>query len=411
MKAIKLIMVTEKNNNKYYNMTEIENTDSFEVEYGRVDVTSTKKVFPMRDWDKKLKSKLKKGYEDKTHLFLEKTTQNDTKLNEIPEKIIAQLIEELQNFANKQIATNYKVSANSVTQKQIDEAQKLIDELSSIVGKRKKLNEEKIQSFNKTLLELFKVIPRKMKKVALELVTYDNHDSKELREIINLKLNDEQSLLDTMAGQVQLNTNKKEESSKTDLTILDVMGIKIDIASPRDIKIIKNNLGEIKNKFKAGYKVINIKTQKIFDLNIKNSNNQTTNLFWHGSRNENWFNILQTGLLIRPSGAIHTGSMFGDGIYFASKARKSLGYSSLRGSYWSGGNANKGFMALYDVHVGKQKHIYKHDRGCYTITHKKLQKENNYDSIFAHGGVDLCNDEFIVYKSNQSTIKYLVEFK
>jgi hypothetical protein len=36
---------------------------------------------------------------------------------------------------------------------------------------------------------------------------------------------------------------------------------------------------------------------------------------------------MQTGLLIRPSGAI-SGSMFGDGIYFADKAQKSIGYSS-----------------------------------------------------------------------------------
>jgi poly [ADP-ribose] polymerase len=44
---------------------------------------------------------------------------------------------------------------------------------------------------------------------------------------------------------------------------------------------------------------------------------------------------MQTGLLIRPSGAVHTGSMFGDGIYFADKAQKSIGYSSLSGSHWT----------------------------------------------------------------------------
>jgi poly [ADP-ribose] polymerase len=37
--------------------------------------------------------------------------------------------------------------------------------------------------------------------------------------------------------------------------------------------------------------------------------------------------------MIRPSGAVYTGSMFGDGIYFADKAAKSIGYSSLSGSY------------------------------------------------------------------------------
>ena len=71
--------------------------------------------------------------------------------------------------------------------------------------------------------------------------------------------------------------------------------------------------------------------------------------------------------MIRPSGAIHTGSMFGDGIYFANKAQKSIGYSSLRGSYWTNGGSNKGYLALFDVHVGNQKHIKTHDSSCYKL--------------------------------------------
>jgi poly [ADP-ribose] polymerase len=67
---------------------------------------------------------------------------------------------------------------------------------------------------------------------------------------------------------------------------------------------------------------------------------------------------MQTGLLIRPSGAVHTGSMFGDGIYFADKAQKSIGYSSLSGSHWTKGNENRAFLALFDVHVGNQKETY-----------------------------------------------------
>jgi poly [ADP-ribose] polymerase len=65
---------------------------------------------------------------------------------------------------------------------------------------------------------------------------------------------------------------------------------------------------------------------------------------------------MQTGLLIRPSGAVHTGSMFD--VYFADKAQKSIGYSSLSGSHWTKGNENRAFLALFDVHVGNQKKSY-----------------------------------------------------
>jgi poly [ADP-ribose] polymerase len=131
-------------------------------------------------------------------------------------------------------------------------------------------------------------------------------------------------------------------------------------------------------------------------------------LYFHGSRNENWFNILQTGLLIRPSGAVHTGSMFGDGIYFADKAQKSIGYTSLNGSYWARGGDNKAFLALFDVHLGKQKEILHHDSSCYSLSDKVLKKDG-YDSVFAKGGADLRNNEFIVYNSAQCTVSHLIE--
>jgi poly [ADP-ribose] polymerase len=116
---------------------------------------------------------------------------------------------------------------------------------------------------------------------------------------------------------------------------------------------------------------------------------------------------MTTGLLIRPSNAVHSGSMFGDGIYFADKFQKSFGYTSGRGSYYAGGSSNEAILALYDVHVGEQKHIKHHDSSCYSLSAKVLAKDG-FDSVFAHGGADLRNNEYIVYQSPQSTIKYLV---
>lgn len=114
--------------------------------------------------------------------------------------------------------------------------------------------------------------------------------------------------------------------------------------------------------------------------------------------------------MIRPSGAVHTGSMFGDGIYYADKFQKSYGYTDGRGSYWAGGGQNEAFMALYNVHVGKQKEILHHDSSCYKLSKSVLDREG-YDSVFAKGGADLRNNEYIVYDGAQCTIEYLIWLK
>jgi poly [ADP-ribose] polymerase len=100
--------------------------------------------------------------------------------------------------------------------------------------------------------------------------------------------------------------------------------------------------------------------------------------------------------------------MFSDGIYLADKAQKSINYTSLRGSYYTRGNSEKAYLALFKAHVGNQRHIYKHDSSCYEITYAKLQKDG-FDSVFAHGGADLINNEYVVYTTSQCTIEYFVE--
>jgi len=116
------------------------------------------------------------------------------------------------------------------------------------------------------------------------------------------------------------------------------------------------------------------------------------------------------GLVLRPANAIITGKMFGYGLYFADKFRKSLNYSSLWGSYWSGGQSNKAYLALYDVHLGHSLKIKKHQGWCSQLTAEKLKvKGGKYNSVFAQGGADLINNEYIVYHQSQCTVRYLVE--
>jgi poly [ADP-ribose] polymerase len=104
--------------------------------------------------------------------------------------------------------------------------------------------------------------------------------------------------------------------------------------------------------------------------------------------------------------------MFGHGIYFAPLAQKSLGYTSLHGSYWAGGNSNSAFMSLYNVAYGKPYDVYSFDSKYYNFNYEILQKNSiNANCLHAHAGNMLRNDEIVVYKEDQLTIQYLVELR
>src|SRR5690554_4828818 len=164
------------------------------------------------------------------------------------------------------------------------------------------------------------------------LIRYDNLD------FFQKLISNEQSLLDTLSTQVQ-NNEQKETSNLKDF------GISIDIASDEDRQRIKDETDFNLTNHKV-FKITNFETESKM---IKGK----TRLLYHGSRNENFWSIIQTGLKIKPAGATHTGSMFGAGQYFASKALKSIGYTSLKGSCWSNGNSNKAYLAIFEVNLGK----------------------------------------------------------
>ena len=408
------------NSNKVYIMEELSD-GRIKCEYGRVGKNMTTVYKSSHEWDKIVREKTsnKKGYTDVTDLLAEPVVDDskpvNNKVDSIKDEIVRKLVDELMSFANKSIQRNYKVTQEAVSEQQVNAAQEVINAISSllVLGVDKK-------HVNDMLLKLYTIIPRRMDNVKSHLIGDVNSDT-DLENAQRI-IGSEQSALDTMAGQVELIKQQKEAAKKAaeaeangveeeveEITILDQMGLSIEVENDTEtLDLIKKLMGPNVNQMKKVYKVVNNKTQVKFDKNLEKASVKKKRLYWHGSRNENWFNILQTGLLIRPSGAVHTGSMFGDGIYFADKAQKSIGYSSLRGSYWAHGGDNKAFLALFDVHLGNQKEILHHDSSCYKLSDNVLKKDG-YDSVFAKGGADLRNNEFIVYKPEQCTVSHLIE--
>lgn len=401
LRRAKLIMVTPQNNNKYYEM--VENADStFTVEYGRIGSHGTTRSYPIEAWESKKREKIRKGYSDMTHLF---TKQRElTAFLKIEDATTRQLIKDLSWFARKSIFANYNVSAAEVTMNQVNEAQAILDQLSDSIKKRMR-----IKLFNQRLTQLFAVIPRRMTKVQDHLIVKGPKTAEDF-EALERKIAEEQATLDVMRGQVEL-LEKQDEQPVEKQTILEAFGMSVSpVEDAAVIGEIKKMMGAHKQHFKKAYQVINHQTQLAFDTHLEESQNKSTELFWHGSRNENWLSILKNGLKLRPANAIINGKMFGYGLYFADKFAKSLNYSSLSGSYWTGGRQSKGFLALYEVHIGKQLKISLHKPWCYELNEANLKAQGaQYDSLYAKGGYDLRNNEYIIYNQNQSTIKYLIE--
>ena len=394
-----------KQSNKFYNMYE-QNDATFIVEYGRVDSTSAEKVYPIDKWDSTLKSKTQRSkspYKDVTHLFQQNdgtTSSASPSIIDVQDVKVRTVLNSLQSYAQKSVQQNYTISSRNVTQAMIDQSQLCVDNIVNEINQGLD-----IAKVNKDLLHLYHIIPRKMGNVNDYLLNAQSDKQSALKII-----EDEQQTLDVMAGQVNLDTQQTNQPQQQQQaqTLLSILGLEMVACNDSEIATIKKLMGDNARQFKNGYAVKNLATQRKFENHIENAKNKTSQLFWHGSRNQNWLNIISTGLMIRPAGAIHNGSMFGDGIYLADKCQKSIGYTSLRGSYWTSGGDNTAYLALFSVHVGEQKHIKHHDSSCYRLCKNVLAKDG-YDSVFAHGGADLRNNEYIVYDGCQSTISYLVE--
>lgn len=393
-----LVMVTASaNNNKYYKM--IPHGDTFDVEYGRVGASCQHASYPISQWDKKYNEKIRKGYVDQSNLVedliqVEKPSKSDYK--EIENRAIAEIVEKLQMMAKRAISENYTISSNKVTQAMIDEAQDILTSLIAI---------DDISIFNDTLLKLFTTIPRKMGNVK----TYLANDKKDFPNIIQK----EQDLLDVMKGQVvqkQIIDETANDKPQNENTILEQLGLVFEECTPSDIARIRSELGSCADKFDAAWKVTNLKTQERFDKFVKDNDIKDRRLLFHGSRNENWWSIINTGLVLKPTNAVITGKMFGYGIYYAPKAQKSLGYTSF--GYWTKGSASEGYMALMEVAYGKPYDVYSFDSKYYNFNYERLQQNcKGANCLHAHAGSMLRNDEIIVYKEEQCTIKYLIRLK
>jgi poly [ADP-ribose] polymerase 2/3/4 len=376
MRKVFLIFVAgDKNHNKIYNMTE--NADqTFTIEYGRVGNSLTKETYPIGRWNSKYSEKIRKGYKDVTDLYKESDSQDISFSDISPE--VKSLFETLMKYTGDSVKANYNFNTSSVTQTQIDQAQKALNQLATANS----------AGYRQTYAELlFSIFPRKMYKVADYIPTINWTD-----ERLNKFLTSEQDILDSLKGQVIGNTSGSLFNTED-------YNVQFSIPDELDALTISSLLG--KQQIKACYSVRHLKTDGPFVDNIDRSINKTSKLLLHGSRPQNILSIFKSGLMVRPTNGGYNGSAYGDGIYHADKIVKSLGYC---------GYQSDKFIMIQQVHTGKEYEYVGRNRGDKSsnfFSWNGIQKEG-YDSVFAKGGNDLLNNEYIVYRPEQTTIKYLL---
>lgn len=181
----------------------------------------------------------------------------------------------------------------------------------------------------------------------------------------------------------------------------------LDREDPKFIRVEKymQSTRSSHHGWKAGVEniwAVNVKGQKSKHVDAMKDVGNVKPLF-HGSGPQNILGICKHGLLMRPPGVYITGSMFGNGLYFADKSSKSEQYAF--GRYGGGsGKGNTYFMFVADVALGK---IKKYQNAQSHLT----KPPSGYDSVQGEEGYSLMHNEFIIYNLKQHILQYLIEFK
>lgn len=402
-----LILVdADQNKNEFYKMSDMGGGE-WSATYGRVGEKQGRsrvtrnvvvpKSYPDYMFGIKLMEKCSKGYQDKSAchgLTVLRKKNPDVPVSGIENKRVAELIEKLMAYAQNVIAKNYTVSFTDVTPEMIKQANV---ELGCMRASRT------LAEFNEHLLSLMHIIPRKI----------DGRGDAGVKRMLASDVSGyadilvrETDLLGIMEGQIVMNRETKQDDN-----ILDKMGLTVEEATPKEIELVKKHLNDsLKPKLRQVFSVSNLNTQSRFEA-YQNSNNRkgATKLFWHGSRNANWFSILQKGLMLNPD-AVITGKMFGNGIYFAPSAMKSWGYTSA--GKWNGESSNEVYMALYETAYGLPYEVDTYAGNWNGYSYKRLQAEHPGCSC-VHAKKNrgmLYDDEVIFYREDQITIRYICTF-
>lgn len=209
--------------------------------------------------------------------------------------------------------------------------------------------------------------------------------------------------MEAVASSKKANARKGSRRSFSDL------GIEVREVALADAPLVLGNLkGLPLSKVRRVYEVSPSKQGARFEAyrEERGISPESSRWLWHGSRNENWFSIMENSLMLNPVSAVRTGAMFGPGIYFAPSCEKSWNYTSYRGTYWARGRADSAYMGLFECAYGDPWVVQ--SAGRYDLSDLDARGK---DCVHAYAGCSgLRNEEIVFYDEAAMCIRYLVEF-
>ena len=402
---------TGRGNNQQYVMENLHD-GTFRGTESRVGITIGRHrprsfINPMEKWEEIFQSKISRGYmvtktKKMEQKVIEKNTSsiNGNEYAPITDNSVNEVVKLLLECTTAVLNQNYRIRIDDISDEMIDFGHSILKELSAGYSKMS------VAEFNNKLKTLYAAIPRRIDNLSKALAKR----KLDFNDIIA----DEQDLFDVMVNRVRNTQDLGHCSVKP--TVLEAFHLDWrDVTEEEHAKVISmldNNAAQ----YVKAWRVRNRRTEERFNRFCQQeqlSEDYGIDHLFHGSRTENFWSIVTNGLLINPyCGVQRTGSMFGNGTYFAPLAQKSLGYTN--GGYWVGGDKNVRFLAIYKVATGKHYDIYQ--GSDFSLNKAVLQKKcPGAHCTWAHGrgtgGTTLCNDEVIVYDEAQSTIEYLIMMK
>jgi poly [ADP-ribose] polymerase len=422
-----------ENNNKFYQIELHEAGSEYRIYscYGRTGAPGKKEErIPHGAWEAKDEfSRLRKEKMRKYTQVMVATTSKgtetgnskilstDVKLTVVPAvhssipmqigNLVARLYEEAGSTVSGQLSGSLKSSVENplgtLTLGQIDSGKEILKQVNALLHGNKSLIDTTAPEIITLTNQFYSAIPHK-----IELPSRNNRDAWLKQYALNNSqiLDEKYDLLDLL-GNVQgmvkgfgsdLDTKYREIGCEFEY---------LDKSSPYYKSIENHILSTQSDKHYWKIRVQNVWAVKVKaqeEPSYKNKMDYVKNVqpLFHGSRPCNILGICKKGLLLRPPGAYVTGSMFGNGLYFADQSTKSSQYSTARFG-GTGTNKNTYFMFVTDVALGRIKE--------FSNAQPSLNSAPaGYDSVQGVKGSSLVHNEFIIYDIHQQKLQYLVEF-
>jgi len=363
------------NHNKEWSVI-INNDGTFTTEWGRVGSSLQGNTKPGSSYEVEnlVRAKLQKGYRE-IQLATPRIVTVDNPSQPAISAKVAKLIQHILAEAGEAISGYLAVKVNELSIEQIQRGRALLDSARGFY------RAQNFSSLVWTVRDYYNTIPTKLS---------SKLDERKLAHDFITNLDDTSVQLDQLEAAVAALTVTVTNQPSSALG-----NVKINDADATAADKIRRMITAC-----IGRHGFSIRVSDVFEVEIPSERAKfntckvgNEQLLFHGTKAGNVRHIFNQGLIVPKYAA--SGRMFGDGIYFADQSSKSGQYCAS--------NKSPLMMLVAGVKLGNS----------FTPTTTVNSAPSGYDSISAKGGFtsSLKNNEYIVYKTEQQTVRYLVTWE